>query len=134
VTISESDTSECREHEFTPRTLLVQADLIKRPWRLPLESEQRKLVAMAGARAEDTPPIPVEALVRLLFRTERETTTLGRALQQLTDSQDTIEVNFPFDDDMERGDFVQFLMSELHATYETLILLSMEVDRLKSSS
>ena len=87
---------------------------------------------MAAAPAEDQPPIPVEALVRLLFRTERETTTLGRALQQLTDSQDTIEVNFPFDDDVERGDFVQFLMSELHATYETLILLSMEVDRLKA--
>jgi hypothetical protein len=74
--------------------------------------------------------ISTEDLVRLMFRAERQTTTLGRALQQLIDADDTIEVEFPFQDDIARGDFVQFVMSELHSSYETIVLLAMKIDRL----
>jgi hypothetical protein len=86
--------------------------------------------AMAAA---DVPPIAVVDLVRLLFRVERQTTTLGRSLQALSDVGDTIQVDFPFNDEEARGDFAQFLMSEMHAAYETIVLLALEIDRLKDS-
>ncbi len=79
---------------------------------------------------DDEVAISTEDLVRLMFRAERQTTTLGRALQQLIDADDTIEVEFPFQDDIARGDFVQFVMSELHSAYETIVLLAMKIDRL----
>ena len=77
-------------------------------------------------------PIRVEDLVRLMFRSERETTALGRTLQQMTDTSDTREIDFHLVDDVARDDFVQFLMSELHSAYETIVLLAMEIDRIKA--
>jgi len=78
---------------------------------------------------EDVPDL--EDLVKLMFQFERRKTSLGRTVDQMASSNDSVSVQFDWDDLASRDDFVKFLVNELHAAYGSIVTLAKEVVRLQ---
>ena len=79
-------------------------------------------------------PVDLADVIKLVFQVERQKTILGQAMAQMTASNDSLSTTFDWMDDRARADFIQFLMNELHASYESIVLLAQEIVNLQSPS